>query len=180
MKRGPTRRRLRRVTPSQPESLTTHTHNHSNLAMNAAAGWICRRCLLRSSFPIRTSAFVRRQTTNASPDSVSPAVLKRARAIAAEHAQLSQKLVDSFDTRTAKKVGETTPIVTALKEWERANEVCLLNGRRSTIPSNSRPHSPSPNSAASSTTTPPTESSATSPPTTSPTPPPSSPSPRKP
>ncbi|KAF4306261.1 putative peptide chain release factor 1 protein [Botryosphaeria dothidea] len=90
--------------------------------MNAAAGWICRRCLLRSSFPIRTSAFVRRQTTNASPDSVSPAVLKRARAIAAEHAQLSQKLVDSFDTRTAKKVGETTPIVTALKEWERANE----------------------------------------------------------
>lgn len=147
--------------------------------MNAAAGWICRRCLLRSSFAIRASAFVRRQTTNASPDSVSPAVLKRARAIAAEHAQLSQKLVDSFDTRTAKKVGETTPIVTALKEWEKANEVCL-NGRRSTIPSNSRPHSPSPNFAASSTTTPPTESSATSPPTTFPTPPPSSPSPRKP
>lgn len=90
--------------------------------MNAAAGWICRRCLLRSSFPISTSAFVRRQTTNASADSVSPAVLKRARAIAAEHAQLSQKLVDSFDTRTAKKVGETTSIVTALKEWEKANE----------------------------------------------------------
>ncbi|KAF9630195.1 putative peptide chain release factor 1 protein [Lasiodiplodia theobromae] len=91
--------------------------------MNAAAGWICRRCLLRSSFPARSAAFVRRQTTNASPDSViSPTVLKRARAVAAEHAQLSQKLVDSFDTRTAKKVGETAPIAAALKEWEKANE----------------------------------------------------------
>ncbi|GME30215.1 putative peptide chain release factor 1 protein [Neofusicoccum parvum] len=90
--------------------------------MNNAAGWICRRCLLRSSFPARPAAFVRRQTTNASPDSISPAVLARARAIAAEHAQLSQKLVDSFDTRTAKKVGETAPIATALKEWEKANE----------------------------------------------------------
>lgn len=96
--------------------------------MNAAAGWICRRCLLRSSFPARSAAFVRRQTTNASPDSViSPTVLKRARAVAAEHAQLSQKLVDSFDTRTAKKVGETAPIAAALKEWEKANEVCSSN-----------------------------------------------------
>lgn len=96
--------------------------------MNAAAGWVCRRCLLRSSFPVRPSVFVRRQATNASPDSISPAVLKRARAVAAEHAQLSQKLVDSFDTRTAKKVGETASIASALREWEKANEVCLANG----------------------------------------------------
>ncbi|OMP84860.1 putative peptide chain release factor 1, mitochondrial [Diplodia seriata] len=90
--------------------------------MNAAAGWICRRCLLRSSFPARSAAFVRRQTTSASPNSISSAVLKRARAVAAEHAQLSEKLVDSFDTRTAKKAGEAAPIVAALQEWEKANE----------------------------------------------------------
>ncbi|KKY14236.1 putative peptide chain release factor 1 [Diplodia seriata] len=90
--------------------------------MNAAAGWVCRRCLLRSSFPARSAAFVRRQTTSASPNSISSAVLKRARAVAAEHAQLSEKLVDSFDTRTAKKAGEAAPIVAALQEWEKANE----------------------------------------------------------
>ncbi|KAL1641924.1 Peptide chain release factor 1, mitochondrial [Diplodia intermedia] len=90
--------------------------------MNAAAGWICRRCLLRSSFPASATALVRRQTTSASPNSISSAVLKRARAVAAEHAQLSEKLVDSFDTRTAKKAGEAAPIVAALQEWEKANE----------------------------------------------------------
>lgn len=92
-----------------------------------AAGWICRRCLLRTSFPARAATFVRRQTTHATPDTISPAVLSRARAIAAEHAQLSQKLADGFDTRTAKKLGETASITAALQTWEKANEVCTLN-----------------------------------------------------
>lgn len=111
------------------ESLSRHPFLLRLSAMNAAAGWICRRCLLRSSFPARSAAFVRRQTTNASPNSISAAVLKRARAVAAEHVQLSEKLVDSFDTRTAKKAGEAAPIAAALQEWEKANEVCDPNRR---------------------------------------------------
>ena len=51
-------------------------------------------------------------------------MLNRARSIAAEHARLSEQLADSFDTKTAKRVGELAPVTNALKEWDKANEVC--------------------------------------------------------
>jgi peptide chain release factor 1 len=51
-------------------------------------------------------------------------LLARARAIAAEHEALSSQLNDNFDLNTAKKAGELAFVATALKKWEKANEVC--------------------------------------------------------
>ena len=56
-------------------------------------------------------------------ESVPPALLTRARDIALEHKSLTEKLANGFDTRAAKRVGECGPIVRALDEWEKANEV---------------------------------------------------------
>jgi peptide chain release factor 1 len=59
----------------------------------------------------------------ATTDTIPPALLKRARDITLEHKQLTDKLADGFDTRAAKKLGEYSPIVNALGEWDKANEV---------------------------------------------------------
>lgn len=53
----------------------------------------------------------------------SPALLKRARAVASEHASLREKLAVDFDPVAAKKLGQTSSVTSALKEWEKANEV---------------------------------------------------------
>ncbi|KAL1851784.1 Peptide chain release factor 1, mitochondrial [Paecilomyces lecythidis] len=53
---------------------------------------------------------------------LSSALLNRARSIAAEHASLSTHLSETFDAKTAKRIGELTPIVNALAEWDKANE----------------------------------------------------------
>lgn len=44
--------------------------------------------------------------------------------MAAEHAKLTEQLAESFDTKTAKRIGELARVTNALKEWENANEVC--------------------------------------------------------
>jgi peptide chain release factor 1 len=62
---------------------------------------------------------------------VPAALLTRARDVALEHKQLTDKLANGFDTRTAKKVGEYSPIVNALGDWDKANEVSGHAGRRS-------------------------------------------------
>ncbi|CAE6996045.1 hypothetical protein PTNB73_04474 [Pyrenophora teres f. teres] len=69
--------------------------------------WICRNCIAR---------------VVASPESIPPALLARARAITSEHKELTEKLANGFDTRAAKKLGEYSPIVSALGEWDKANE----------------------------------------------------------
>ncbi|KAF1957046.1 release factor [Byssothecium circinans] len=86
--------------------------------------WVCRSCLLRFTRPSlrRIGPSARFQSTNAAGNSVPPALLARARNIALEHQQLTDKLADGFDTRTAKKVGEYSPIVNALREWDKASE----------------------------------------------------------
>lgn len=61
-------------------------------------------------------------------ESVPPALLARARTIAFEHKQLTEKLADGFDTRAAKKLGEYSAIVNALKEWDKAKEVSQSSG----------------------------------------------------
>ncbi|KAL1794522.1 hypothetical protein ACET3X_007943 [Alternaria dauci] len=83
--------------------------------------WICRSCLSRISRPLlkRSTRF---QSNAAATESIPPALLSRARAIAGEHRQLTEKLSDGFDTRAAKKLGEYSPIVNALGEWDKANE----------------------------------------------------------
>lgn len=97
--------------------------------------WICRRCLTRLARPasrrlqstgrcdgrsFRPSAH---NTAAAAPNTVPPALLTRARSIALEHGQLTEKLANAFDTRAAKRVGECGPVVHALREWEKAHEV---------------------------------------------------------
>ncbi|KAK1917563.1 hypothetical protein P3342_000276 [Pyrenophora teres f. teres] len=83
--------------------------------------WICRNCIARVGRPlIRRS--IRLQSTVASPESIPPALLARARAITSEHKELTEKLANGFDTRAAKKLGEYSPIVSALGEWDKANE----------------------------------------------------------
>lgn len=52
--------------------------------------------------------------------SISPALLSRARAIAEEHATLTEKLATNYDATAAKKLGETSSTTTALKEYEKA------------------------------------------------------------
>ena len=61
-------------------------------------------------------------TTAASP-TISPALLGRARALAAEHAQLSKKLNSEYDTQLAKKLGALSAVAEALNGWEAANNV---------------------------------------------------------
>jgi peptide chain release factor 1 len=62
-------------------------------------------------------------TKAANPEVIPTALLTRARDIAIEHKQLTEKLANGFDTRAAKKLGEYSPIVNALGEWDKANEV---------------------------------------------------------
>lgn len=106
-----------------------------------AAPWVCRSCLSRIAKPLSRRQ-LRFQTTSKYPvvayvyvficadcataartESVPPALLSRARRVALEHKQLTEKLATGFDTRAAKKLGEYSPIVNALNEWDKANEV---------------------------------------------------------
>jgi hypothetical protein len=59
----------------------------------------------------------------AASESIPPALLTRARNIALEHKTLTEKLANGFDSKSAKKLGEYSPIVSALETWDKANEV---------------------------------------------------------
>ncbi|KAI4677329.1 uncharacterized protein J4E88_007137 [Alternaria novae-zelandiae] len=83
--------------------------------------WICRNCLSRIARPLINRG-IRLQSNAATSESIPPALLTRARAIVSEHKQLTEKLSNGFDTRAAKKLGEYSPIVNALGEWDKANE----------------------------------------------------------
>ncbi|KAF2110596.1 hypothetical protein BDV96DRAFT_500673 [Lophiotrema nucula] len=89
------------------------------------APWICRSCLSRISRPLIRQR-LRYQSTAAckvsTSESISPALLARARSIAREHKGLADKLANGFDARSAKKLGEHGGVVSTLKEWEKANE----------------------------------------------------------
>ena len=58
---------------------------------------------------------------------VSPTVLAKARAIAAENKRLSEQLSDKYSSEMAKRIGETAGVAAALREWEAAEEVCSPN-----------------------------------------------------
>ena len=57
------------------------------------------------------------------PAAPSPILLQRARTVAAEHAQLSAQNAENYDTSVAKRIGELNSTVTAVKEWEDAQNV---------------------------------------------------------
>ncbi|KAH7083030.1 hypothetical protein BKA63DRAFT_529928 [Paraphoma chrysanthemicola] len=81
--------------------------------------WVCRNCLSRIARPLCRRQ-IRFQSTTA--ESIPPALLTRARNVALEHKQLSEKLSSGFDTRVAKQLGAYGPIVNALGEWDKVNE----------------------------------------------------------
>jgi len=65
---------------------------------------------------------------NAYSEILPPALLSRARTIAQEHKELSQKLSGGFDATSAKKLGELSSVTNALNEFEKAKEVRELKG----------------------------------------------------
>ncbi|KAH3919245.1 hypothetical protein HBI56_101640 [Parastagonospora nodorum] len=85
------------------------------------ASWVCRSCLSRVGRPL-VRRQLRFQSSASNPELVPAALLSRARDISLEHKQLTDKLADGFDTRAAKKLGEYSPIVNALGQWDKANE----------------------------------------------------------
>ncbi|KAF9887116.1 hypothetical protein FE257_010491 [Aspergillus nanangensis] len=86
--------------------------------------WICSRCLLRSTKAAGyLRPFIPRRGLNTGVDTgLSPALLIRARSLADEHSNLSAQLAESFDAKTAKRIGELAPIANVLGEWDSANE----------------------------------------------------------
>lgn len=60
------------------------------------------------------------EPASSTDDQISPAILNRARASAVEHTRLSQSLAKSFDTTTAKRLGELAPINDALTSYDAA------------------------------------------------------------
>ena len=69
-------------------------------------------------------------TLTTSSSSISPTLLGRARALAAEHAELSRRLNSEYDTKLAKKAGSLSAVAEALNGWEAANNVCLTYDKR--------------------------------------------------
>lgn len=68
----------------------------------------------------------------AATPSLSTALLRRARTLTDEHDELERKLNSSFETTTAKRVGELSRVATALKAWDKsqasiAELVAILN-----------------------------------------------------
>jgi hypothetical protein len=56
-------------------------------------------------------------------ESIPPALLARARSMAVEHERISEKLANSFDAGAAKKLGQYSPVISALRAWDDASEV---------------------------------------------------------
>ncbi|TEA18552.1 putative peptide chain release factor 1 [Colletotrichum sidae] len=54
------------------------------------------------------------------PANLPPALLQRARNLAQEHAALSATLESEYSSKTARRVGELSSVVDALREWETA------------------------------------------------------------
>lgn len=55
-------------------------------------------------------------------DIISPALLSRARATATEYNRLTAQLASSFNTKSAKRLGELSHINSALQQWEQASD----------------------------------------------------------
>jgi len=68
----------------------------------------------------------RYQSTSNRPNAaISSILLGRARTLAAEHAQLSQRLNDQYDSQIAKKAGALSAVADAVKQWEAVSNVCI-------------------------------------------------------
>ncbi|KAM0317252.1 hypothetical protein ACHAO8_002577 [Botrytis cinerea] len=89
------------------------------------ASWICRRCIDSSLKPgkRRSLAFARFSSTVPNNGATfSPALLARARNLAAEHDRLSSETSETFDAKIAKRIGELQDVAVALRKWEETKE----------------------------------------------------------
>ncbi|EER23117.1 hypothetical protein D8B26_001189 [Coccidioides posadasii str. Silveira] len=87
--------------------------------------WVCSRCLsryMRLGEARQFRKWTRFYSSVAPERLLSPALLNHARNLAREYATLSERLAGSFEKETAKRVGELTATVQALKEWDKAHE----------------------------------------------------------
>ncbi|CAD6567185.1 MAG: hypothetical protein ASARMPRED_000527 [Alectoria sarmentosa] len=83
--------------------------------------WACLQRYATAS-PYQLWPVLRYQSSVRSPAStISSALLGRAQALAAEHAELSKQLNDEYDVRIAKKAGSLSAVATALNGWESAS-----------------------------------------------------------
>ena len=62
-----------------------------------------------------------------SAHTISPVLLARARSIASEHSELSERLTWNYDSDIAKRVGDLSNAVMALQGWETANDVGMVS-----------------------------------------------------
>ena len=88
-----------------------------------AGRWIIHRYLCKTHWQCKFHCLRYQRYVSTSAPSISPALLGRARALAAEHAQLAQRLNSGYDVNIAKKAGSLNAVVDALKGWEEANRV---------------------------------------------------------
>ncbi|KAL3446828.1 hypothetical protein BJX65DRAFT_296160 [Aspergillus insuetus] len=87
-----------------------------------SATWVCSRCLARSARLVRNQRPVFQRRGLQTDSDLSPALLTRARSMAAEHAALSDQLATSFDPKIAKRMGVLGQVAKALAEWNDANK----------------------------------------------------------
>lgn len=88
-----------------------------------ASRWMILRSYNRSLWHPVWSRCRFQSTSEALASSISPALLGRARAIAAEHAQLAKQLNSEYATDLARKAGSLSAVAKALNGWESANNV---------------------------------------------------------
>lgn len=79
----------------------------------------------------RSLVLTRNAAAVSSVNSLSPALLERARSIFAEHSQLSKDLANEYDITVARKLGELSSTAKALEHWESAQKVCATYSEES-------------------------------------------------
>ncbi|KAL4864954.1 hypothetical protein BDV12DRAFT_211303 [Aspergillus spectabilis] len=91
----------------------------------SSISWLCSRCLARSARVVRSQRLSFQRRGLKTDTDLSSALLVRAQTLADEHATLSNHLATSFDSKTAKRVGELGSVAKALAEWNKANKSIL-------------------------------------------------------
>ena len=94
-----------------------------------AARWRNFRCISSSIQYIPWRGCRWQGTTATTSPAISPALLERARALTAEHVQLSKSLNDEYDSQLAKKIGSLSAVATAFNAWESTKNVGLKSIR---------------------------------------------------
>ncbi|KAF7523471.1 hypothetical protein G7054_g11766 [Neopestalotiopsis clavispora] len=91
--------------------------------------WVCQRCAFalkhtaagRGQLPRPLQLLARRYaSSDAAATTLPPALLQRARNIAAEHKHLQTTLAEDFDAKAAKRLGDLSRVANALAEWDTA------------------------------------------------------------